>query len=483
MNENFDMVVIGTGPAGVQAAIQAARLNKRVVIVEKHPERLGGTWLHTGTIPSKTLREVMAAIRSIESHVGSHWVQRLVNTLSTNRLTERARTASMDEEKIVRDQLAQYKIEIIHGTAFMEDTHSVRVNPAKGASFVLTTEYIVIATGSRPRRPLDMPFDGWRVVDSDDILRLESLPKSITVFGAGVVGCEYACIFSALGVQTTIIDARTRIMQFIDQEVAEELKKSMEGMGVKFELGRLMQKMEVDGPHVRTTYNDLILETEIFFFAAGRESCSDHLGLERVGIEVNDRRAIPVNKFFQTTVPSIYAVGDVIGPPALASTSAEQGRLAAAHAFGITDITFPEFFPLGVYTIPEMSSVGLTEEELMKTKESYVVGRARYDQIARGYIRGDSYGLMKILVSQTTSKILGVHIVGADAANLIHIGQLCMIAGMTIQQFAHSTIFNFPTLAEGYKIASYDAMGELEKIQQQQREDSQDHLQVLKPSA
>jgi len=460
----YDMIVIGTGPAGIQAAIQAARLNKRVAIVEKHPERLGGTWLHTGTIPSKTLREVMAAIRSIHSHVGAHWVERLVNTLSTNRLTERARTAAMDEEKIVRDQLAQHKVELIHGTAFLEDTNIVRINPTTGDSYVLHAEFIVIATGSRPRRPPDMPFDGWRVVDSDDILRLESLPKSITVFGAGVVGCEYACIFSALGVETTIIDARTRIMQFIDQEIAEELKQSMEGLGVKFELGRQLQKMEVDGPFVRTTYNDLILETDIFFFAAGRESCSDHLGLERVGIEINNRKAINVNKYFQTSVRSIYAVGDVIGPPALASTSAEQGRLAAAHAFGITDVVFPEVYPIGVYTIPEMSSVGLTEEELIKSKEPYVIGRARYDQIARGYIRGDSYGLMKIIVCQNTHKIIGVHIVGADAANLVHIGQVAMIAGMTIYQFAHSTIFNFPTLAEGFKIAAVNAMTELEKL-------------------
>ncbi len=461
----YDMVIIGSGPAGVQAALQAARLNKRVIIVEKHPERLGGTWLHTGTIPSKTLREVMAAIRSIHSHVGAHWVQRLVNTLSTKRLTDRAITASMDEEKIVRDQLAQHKIELVHGAAFLEDTNTVRVNPKDGDSYVLKTDYIVIATGSRPRRPPDMPFDGWRVLDSDDILRLEAIPKSITVFGAGVVGCEYACIFAALGVETTIIDARTRIMQFIDQEVAEELKKAMEEMGVRFELGRQLQKMEVDGPLVRTTYNDLILEADIFFFAAGRESSSDHLGLERVGIEVNDRKAVNVNKHFQTTIPSIYAVGDVIGPPALASTSAEQGRLAAAHAFGIKNILFPEFYPIGVYTIPEMSSVGLTEEELIKSKDLYVVGRARYDQIARGYIRGDSYGLMKILVSQVTHKLLGVHIVGADAANLIHIGQVSMIAGMTIHEFVNATIFNFPTLAEGYKIAAFNAMAELEKIE------------------
>lgn len=462
VSPKYDMIVIGSGPAGVQAAIQAARLGKKVALVEKHPERLGGTWLHTGTIPSKTLREVLAAIRSIQSHVGSHWVNRIVNTLSSNRLTERARAASMDEEKIVRAQLWQHQVEIIHGTAFFDDTNCIRINPLNGESYVVHTEFIVIATGSRPRRPLDMPFDGWRVIDSDDILRLESLPKSMTVFGAGVVGCEYACIFAALGVDTTIIDARTRIMQFIDQEIAEELKLSMQGLGVKFELGRQMKKLEVDGPIVRTTYNDLTLETDIFFFAAGRESCSDHMGLERVGIEVNDRKAVTVNKFFQTSIRNIYAVGDVIGPPALASTSAEQGRLAAAHAFGITDITFPDVYPLGVYTIPEMSSVGLTEEELIKSKHPYVVGRARYDQIARGYIRGDSYGLMKIIVCRNTHKIIGVHIVGADAANLIHIGQLGMIAGMTIHHFSHATIFNFPTLAEGYKIAAYNAIAELE---------------------
>ncbi|MCX6128645.1 MAG: FAD-dependent oxidoreductase [Proteobacteria bacterium] len=291
------------------------------------------------------------------------------------------------------------------------------------------------------------------------------MPRSITIFGAGVIGCEYACIFSALGVKTTIIDARTRIMQFIDQEVADELKKSMEGMGVTFELGRHLQNLSIEGSKVRTTYNGLCLETDMFFFSAGRESCSEHLGLERVGIEVNDRQAIKVNQRFQTTVPNIYAVGDVIGPPALASTSSEQGRFAACHAFGITNISFPEFFPIGVYTIPEMSSVGLTEEELIIQNKSYVVGRARYDQIARGYIRGDSYGLMKILICTESSKFLGVHIVGADAANLIHIGQCCMITGMNIHDFVNSVIFNFPTLAEGYKIAAFNAIAQLEQAE------------------
>lgn len=459
----YDLIVIGSGSAGVQAALEAARLNKRVAIVEKHPERVGGAWLHTGTIPSKTLREVLAAIRSVHSHLGAHWVDRLVGSLSSTKLHDRAKTASMDEEKIVLDQLVQNKVDIIRGSAFIENPHQVRINPNEGDSFVVDTQFILIATGSRPRRPPNIPFDGWRVVDSDDILRLESIPKSLTIFGAGVIGCEYACIFAALGVKTFIVDSRTRIMQFMDQELAEELKKSMEEMGVSFELGRHFQKIELDGPLVRAHYDDIKLETEMFFFAAGRESCTDHLGLERVGIEISDRKAIGVNRFFQTSIPNIYAAGDVIGPPALASTSLEQGRLACSHAFGQTGVKFPEFFPIGVYTIPEMSSVGLGEEDLKRANRPYVVGRARYDQIARGYIRGDSHGLMKVLVCEKTHCILGVHIFGADAANLIHIGQCCMMAGMNIHDFVNSIIFNFPTLAEGYKIAAFSAIAQLDQ--------------------
>ncbi|MFY7927477.1 MAG: FAD-dependent oxidoreductase, partial [Oligoflexus sp.] len=217
---NYDLVVIGSGSAGVHAALQAARLDKKVAIIERHPERIGGTWIHTGTIPSKTLRETLAATRSIHSHLGPHWVSRLVNNLSTARLRLRFETASRDEEKIVRDQLSQQNVAIIAGAAFIESDHEIRINPATGPSLLVKTDYILIATGSRPRRPPDLPFDGWRVIDSDDVLRLETLPRSITIFGAGIIGCEYACIFAALGVETYIIDARTRIMQFMDQEIA-----------------------------------------------------------------------------------------------------------------------------------------------------------------------------------------------------------------------------------------------------------------------
>ncbi len=460
--EIYDLIVIGSGSAGVQAALEAARLNKRVALIEKHPERLGGAWIHTGTIPSKTLREVLAAIRSVQSHLGPHWVQRLVNSLSSSQLSERARKASMDEENITRHQLDQAGIKIFRGSAHIEDPCLVRINPLVGESFTLSTAFILIATGSKPRRPANIPFDGWRIVDSDDILRLESLPRSISIYGGGVVSCEYACIFAALGIKTYIIDSRPRIMQYIDKELAEELMKSMQDMGVSFELGRDLDHIENDGPMVKAYYKGMTLETELFMYSAGREACSEHLGLERVGVQLSERKLIQVNKFFQTSLPNIYAAGDVIGPPALASVSAEQGRLACRHAFGCTDVRFPEFYPLGVYTIPELSSVGRSEQELLASEVPYVVGRARYDQIARGYIRGDSHGLMKILVSVDSKRILGVHIFGADAANLVHIGQCCMLSKLTIYDFVNTIIFNFPTLAEGYKIAAFDAIARLE---------------------
>lgn len=459
----YDLIVVGSGPAGVQAALHAAKLGKKVALIEKHPERLGGAWIHTGTLPSKTMREVLAAIRSVESHVGAEWVTRMSQNLSSQKLRDRAALSSRDEENIIRRQLESNHIPVIRGAAYIEGPNQVRVNQVGGGSLLLETAFIMLATGSRPRRPRNIPFDGWRVVDSDDVLRLENLPKSMVIWGAGVIACEYACIFSALGVETTIIDSRGTIMQFMDQEIANELKKAMEQLGVRFQLGYELQNIDLQGPQVVSTFQGMTLTSDVFFFAAGRESCSEHMGLEKLGIETNDRKTILVNSNFQTAVPNIYAAGDVIGPPALASTSAEQGRIAAAHAFGDTKAKFPQYYPLGVYTIPEMSSVGFTEEELLKTEKNYVVGRARYDQIARGYIRGDSYGLIKVLVCADTLNILGLHIVGHDAANLVHVGQVAMMSKLTIYDFAENVIFNFPTLAEGYKIAAFDAIAQIEK--------------------
>lgn len=458
---NYDLVVIGSGPAGVAAAVQASKLGKKVVIVEKDPKQLGGAWLHFGTIPSKTIREVLATVQNVKPHVGQGWVDRLVSGISSDSLLKRAQLVSDEEELLVRKHLENNNIDIVTGFGRVESRNSVRVIPDEGSTFVIPTEKIMVATGSRPRRPADVPFDGWRVVDSDGILSLETMPKSIVIFGAGVIGCEYACIFGALGVDTTLVDGRTQIMQSMDHEMTHALRMSMESLGVKFILGKRYKGIRITPSHAALDLEDLTIEAEVCFFAAGRVSTTSRLGLEEVGIEMNERGAILVNDYFQTSISSIYAAGDAIGPPALASTSIEQGRIAAGHAFGGSRRKFPKVFPVGIYTIPEMSSVGMSEEEVVAAGTDYVVGRANYDEVARGYIRGDNHGLLKLLVSTKDEKILGIHIFGADAANLIHIGQCCMLGDVPCSEIVNSIVFNYPTLAEAYRVAAFNAINKI----------------------
>lgn len=457
----FDLIVVGSGPGGTHAAFQAAKLQKRVCIVEKHPKNIGGAWLHWGTIPSKTMRETLAAVQSIKFHVGSDWVQRILSTLSATRLRGRANEVSNQQQALMEKHLVNNGISIIHGYGTLEDRTSVRIVDGDRKSRIVSAPNIILATGSRPRRPVDVPFDGWRIVDSDELLLLQDLPKSIVVFGAGVIGCEFACIFAALGVETTIVDRRSRIMQTMDREIASELQRFMEILGVKFLLGQTFDRFEVNGPRVFCHLADKTLTSDLMFFAAGRASNVEHLGLEKLGIEVNDRGGISVNSHFQTSVPNIYAVGDVIGPPALAATSIAQGRQAACHAFSVGKMKFPEVFPIGIYTIPELSSVGATEEELVEKNVEYVVGRASYSEIARGYIRGDAHGMLKILVCKKTQKILGVHVVGDDACNLVHIGLAFMLRGGTAQELVNDMVFNYPTLAEAYRIAAFNALNKV----------------------
>lgn len=459
--DKYDLLVIGSGPAGVNAAFQAAKLKKRVAVIEATPGRIGGAWIHTGTIPSKTLREVLDSINNLRSHVGNQWVDRIVKNISSDRLRARATEVCIEEENLLRRHLESNNIRLIEGYGRIESTDQVRVIQRNGDSTLIETDYIMIATGSKPRRPANIPFDGWRVLDSDEILQLDHIPRSMVIFGAGVIGCEYACIFGALGVETTIVDARSRIMQMVDQEVTEELKRCMEAMGITFKLGYNLKNLEMQGSSVTATFDKEAITSDIFFFAAGRESSTRNLGLDRVGVVPNDRGSIPVNNYFQTQIPNIYAAGDAIGPPALAATSALQGRIAACHAFNIACQTFPEVFPIGVYTIPELSSVGKSEEELRAEGTEYVAGRASFEEVARGYIRGDKAGMVKILADPKTQQILGVHIVGSDAANLIHIGQTAMLAKMPLITFVDSMIFNYPTLAESYKIAAFNALNKI----------------------
>lgn len=456
----YDMIVIGSGPAGVQAAVQAAKLKKSVCIVEKMPQQLGGAWIHTGTLPSKTIRESLEAIHGIRHHAGAKWVDRVINDLSTAKLYQRANKVSSDEEALVRRYTQKNKIEIVNGFAEFIESHLLKVTTTEGKFFTLKGKVFVVATGSRPRRPENIPFDGWRVVDSDEVLSLESVPKHMLIYGAGVIGCEYACIFAALGVDTMLVDARDRLLAMADAEVVKALEKSMTELGVKIRFNQELKSISTSGPRVSVTLSSEQVETDVIFYAAGRISNSQNMGLEKLGISINDRGIIAVNDSFQTSVPHIYAAGDVIGPPALAATSAQQGRFCALHAFATIKSEFPKHFPIGVYTIPELSSVGPTEEQLKAAGVDYVVGRAYYYELARGYIKGDHHGLLKLLVERKTHRILAIHIVGEDAANLVHIGLAFMLKDGVANDLINM-IFNYPTLAEAYRIAAFNALNKL----------------------
>lgn len=461
-NFEYDLVVIGSGPAGIHAAVQGAKLQKRVAVIEKIPGKIGGAWIHTGTLPSKTMREVLDAIHTIRTHVGVEWVKRIVTDMSSTKLFGRAICVAKQEEELVRKHLASNGVEIIEGQGVIEDRHQLRILTSDGGTRIITTKNILIGTGSRPRRPTEIPFDGWRIVDSDEVLTLEHVPKSIIIYGAGVIGCEYACIFGALGVHTTLVDIRSCMLQTMDQEVTLELQRAIQSLGVEIVLGHKIDNLKVVGPRVSCTVGGKPMESDVIFFAAGRVSNTDHIGLDKLGIKVNDRGAIPVNENFQTSVPNVYAAGDVIGPPALAATSTAQGRHACLHAFGVETAAFPQVYPLGIYTIPELSSVGATEEELKAQNVDYEVGRAHFNEIARGYIAGETHGLLKLLICRKTQKILGLHIIGSGACNLIHIGMAFMLNGGYCQDLVNM-IFNYPTLAEAYRVAAFNALNKVFK--------------------
>ncbi len=459
LQRDFDLVVVGSGAAGIHAAIQAAKIHKRVCIVERNPHRIGGSWIHTGTIPSKTLREGLAAVYSLQEHMGKAWVERLVQDLQAGQLIQHARQVGEQEEANLQEYIRNNQIQILHGDAFIENAYSVRVN-AQSHSKLISTNFIFIATGSQPDRPEYIAFDGWRVIDSDDIFNLEALPKTMVIYGAGVIGCEYACIFAALGVEVTLVHGRVEILPYCDREIIGELQSIMGHLGVRFKLGTRIIQAQSHGPHVKMQLGDDILESDLLLWTAGRNPQSQHLGLEALGIDVDERRAIKVNENFQTVIPSIYAGGDVVGSPALAATAVQQGRFVACHAFGSSLGSFPKDYPIGIYTIPECSMVGKTEEALVKEGRDYVVGRAYYKEIARSIMGGQTHGLLKILIDKKTHEILGVHIVGDDACNLVHIGLAFMTKNGRAQDFVNM-VFNYPTLAEGYRIAAFNGLNKI----------------------
>ena len=459
--EKYDLVVIGSGPAGEKGAAQAAYFGKRVAVVESGSD-LGGACINTGTLPSKILRESALYFSGLKQR-GLYGIDySLREGLTVKNFTHRKDVLVEMEREKIRTNLAAHHTDLIRGVASFEDAHTVAVRKSKSETVQIRGEAILIATGSRPHRPAEIPFDDEIIFDSDTILTMNQIPRSLAVVGGGVIGCEYASIFTALGVEVSLLDGRDRVLPFLDAELSDALRERLEGLGVKFFLGERMGPIEKTTKGVRIQMpSGKTIEAESALFAAGRRGAVDELQLEKAGLAVNKRGYIEVNESYQTSVPSIYAAGDVIGFPALASTSMEQGRVAVCHAFGFQyKQRLASMLPMGVYTITEISAVGESEESCKEKKIDYEVGRARYANNARGLITGDSAGLLKLLFRRDTRRLLGVHIIGENATELIHLGMMVLESSGTIDLFINF-VFNYPTLSEMYKYAAYDGLGNL----------------------
>jgi NAD(P) transhydrogenase len=457
---DYDVVIIGSGPAGEAGAVTAALLGKRVALVERQP-RVGGACLHTGTLPSKTLRESALFFSGLEQR-GLYDVTPVIpGELTVPRFMFRTKRVVESELELIERGLARNQVTTIHGSASILDPHTVRVEGDGGEEQRLTGEFLLIATGSYPHRPKGIPFDDDQVYDSDTILHLDRIPATMTVLGAGVIGCEYACIFAALGVKVTVIDNKDEILPFVDNEIADRLMQRMSQLEIEVLLREELAGVEVvsDQAVRATTKRGRVVDAEKFLFSAGRSGSVRGLGLENVGLTANERGLIQVNDVYQTAAPSIYAAGDVIGFPALASTSMEQGRLAIRHAFDASSrLHLARLLPFGIYTIPEISFVGETEEALKEKGVDYFAGRADFGCTARGQIVGDTDGLLKLLFARQDQKLLGVHCIGEDATEIIHVGLMAMQFDARLHHLTE-TVFNFPTLSEAYKHAAYDALG------------------------
>jgi NAD(P) transhydrogenase len=459
-DEDFDLIVIGCGPAGEKAGAQAAYFDKRVAVIES-AEYVGGSCINTGTVPSKTLRESALYFSGLKQR-GLYGIDySLKENLTINDFMHHEReVVEMERQRILKN-LALHRIELVHGRASFEDAHTVSVSGPSGIR-QLRGEVILISTGSKPHRPAEIAFDDVRVFDSDTFLQIERIPQSLAVIGGGVIGCEYASIFVALGVKVTLVDGRNRVLPFLDAEISERLRERLAALGVDFWFNERPVSVQTTASGVQLVMKSgKTLQTESVLFAAGRRAAVDGLSLQKAGLTVNDHGYISVDENYRTAVPHIYAAGDVIGFPALASTSMEQGRVAVCHAF---DFKYKQrvasMLPLGIYTIPEISSVGETEESCKEKKIDYCVGRALYANNARGHITGDTAGMLKLVFRRADKKLLGVSIIGESATELIHIGAVVLDHNRTIDEFIEQ-VFNYPTLSETYKYAAYEGLGNL----------------------
>jgi len=458
--DNFDLVVIGCGPAGEKAGAQAAYFGKRVAVIER-AEHPGGSCINTGTVPSKTLRESALYFSGLKQR-GLYGIDySLKENLTVHDFMHHEREVVDMERRRILKNLELHNIELVRGQATFEDPHTVAVSSASGTRR-LRGEFILVSTGSKPHRPGEISFDDVHTFDSDTFLQMDRIPKSLAVIGGGVIGCEYASIFKALGVDVTLVDGRDRLLPFLDNEISERLRDRLAALGMHFWFNERPIKTENSARGVRLNMKSgKVLETDTALFAAGRRAAVDGLALEKTGLALNDRGYIPVNENYCTSVPHIYAAGDVIGFPALASTSMEQGRVAVCHAFGLKyKQRVASLLPMGIYTIPEISAAGETEESCKEKKIDYVVGRALYANNARGHIAGDTSGMLKLIFARADKKLLGVSMIGENATELIHIGMMVLDKGLSIDEFIEQ-VFNYPTLSETYKYAAYDGLGNL----------------------
>ncbi len=460
--QEFDLVVIGSGPAGEKAAIEASKMHKTTAIVERHSVQ-GGVCIHTGTIPSKTLRETVVYIAGLRQRSVYGLMGGVKPDVTVKELMYRKGQIIQQELDVIQQNMARYRIQVIQGTGWIQDPHTVVVTDREGEVKFLKTKAIVISTGTRPWHPPHIKFDDQYIYDGESILGLDLLPRSLTIVGGGVIGCEYASIFAHIGVKVTIIDDRDRLLSFLDNEIADTLMYLMRGHRITLVLGDGAKEVTVENDQVvTTTKSGRRVVADRMLYTAGRTGNTEKLGLEELDIEVDKRGLIKVDDMYRTAVPNIYAVGDVIGFPSLASASMDQGRLAAIHAFKQGDTScINTLLPFGIWTIPEVSIVGESEETLSASGQEYEVGIARFFELARGQIINDHEGMLKIIFDPKSRRLLGVHIIGERANELIHIGQSVMTFGGSLDYFME-TVFNYPTLSEAYKTAAMDGFARLE---------------------
>ena len=457
----YDLIVIGSGPAGQKAALAASKGRFRVALVDRR-EVVGGVCLHTGTIPSKTLRAAVLYFIGYGQHSIYGESYRIKDRITTEDLTQRVNHVIRSEIDVISDQMKRNGVDMFFGEAHFANSNELVVKSELSGETRLQGKKFIIAVGTRPVRSDSVPFTRQRIIDSDEILKLETIPRRMTVVGGGVIGSEYASIYAALGVEVILIDRRDRLLEFVDGEIIDHLVYHMRAANVTLRLGEEVSRVFIDDRDqvITELESGKRIISDTLLYSIGREGATDGLNLEAVSLKTDDKGRLKVGETYQTEVEKIYAVGDVIGFPSLASTSMAQGRLAACHALGMEHEAFSSLFPFGIYTIPEISMVGQTEEQLTVAKVPYEFGLAHYGELAKGQMLGDESGMLKLLFHRNTRVLLGVHGIGDQATELIHIGQAVMAYGGSIDYFINS-VFNYPTLAEAYKVAAFDALNKL----------------------